>query len=576
MNRTNSTISENIYTQIEAHLADVTAEARLKGQQCGLHQDIIDIILQDYANILQDTFAQSNMTPTYTQKILACPEWLQYMEDTGVMFGLLQDYKATLKTIETIKEQYTAQGFRDISDKKAYNTFIQYAQTYAGTTAAAYNALLYFGRRIEAAAQRAVIYLHVHSIITLRQTFITTNEEMLRIKPANVPNYIQNILQEYNGQILKVTPEKAKDAEKKVQSKAGKRTAHATAETDTEPELLQPESVEQAGIRRNMIKAISEEIEIAQKDEFTDGADAGSALPLLASIARETGVTDTYAMQALEFIATAPTIKKPNYKSVDFNTYTFTIGECLQRTFGNYNPSTEQLQNFGRALQFYSSRFIKLTEYRKKTKRNKNGTIEYIGAFKPFTTITPIIHVKFTQEVSGIELQEDLSGISKNAIVELEIHKTIAEGRRKAFEGDEFIRQEKCIWLSYRQMQAFTTPDEIKFLAMLFNKSHIKELAKFDETATADILAEVFQYKARLKRCKTEDEQKKMHESIRKHRTRDKDRLKQLFAKAKELGILSSFECVPSANGKDMVWKWKANAYNGTQDTEDIQEITEQ
>jgi len=583
MNRTNSTISENIYTQIEAHLADVTAEARLKGQQCGLHQDIIDIILQDYANTLQDIFTQTNMTPTYTQKILACPEWLQYMEQTGVMRGLLQDYKATLKTIEAIKKQYTAQHFRKLSNKDALKIFETYAKDNGGTAIAAFNALQYFGRTIEAAAQHAVIYLHVHSVIMLRQMFLTTNEDLLQIAPAKVPQNLQELLQEGNAQILKATAEHLQETEKKVRRRTGKTTkrkAHATAKAQTEPEILQP-NIERAGIRRNMIDAIASEIMVTNQmeDIETPAPDKDNAMPLLLSIAQSTGVTNNYAMQALKYISFISTMRKPNSETEEFMNYRLTLGDCFKQATGNDNPNTREILGFCNALIFLHKHFIQLTEIRRKFKKNpKSGKKEFIGDFAAYKVFTPILHIAFSQEVDGEDAQADLTNIdiSKKVVLSLDVHKAIVNGRRRAYVEDYYIQQPQRVWLTYQQMQTFATPDEIKFLAMLYNKSRKIELKKWDDTAQEDILAEVFQYKTRLKRCKQEDERLKLRESIRKNRNRDKDKLKQLFAKAKELGVLSSYECVPSTNGKDMVWKWKTNAYGGTQDTADIQEITEQ
>lgn len=252
--------------------------------------------------------------------------------------------------------------------------------------------------------------------------------------------------------------------------------------------------------------------------------------------------------------------KQPDAEAGERATYNTTLREFTKLVKNISDPTTIQQAEIGKALKFISEKQIKFTEYReekrakrKYKKRNpEDGTPSVIyeeengkrKIYVPYGIMTnPIVATFDYPESEGV-----FSGATK---VKLEIHDIIRKGRAKDYREINgkrvYIKRDKGYLLPEKLIYKYSTPVENRFFNTIQSKEHKKEESLLDD---------IFSFSVSINKEKTEEVKAKKRSNISSNLPKYKKRLRELFIKAKEDGLITSYDRYEGKEGK-YIWKWK-------------------
>lgn len=253
--------------------------------------------------------------------------------------------------------------------------------------------------------------------------------------------------------------------------------------------------------------------------------------------------------------------EKPDAEAGERAIYNTTLREFTQKATGIKEPTTTQQTAMGKALKFISEKHIKFTEYReeKRAKRkykkrnpeeatpsviyeNIDGKRKTYVAYR-IMTIPIVVTFKYP------EGKDAFSGATE---IKLEIHDIIRKGRVKDYVEENgkrlYIKRDKGYLLPKELLQKYNTPVESRFFNTIQSKEHKEE---------DKLLDDIFSFTINIEEGKTEKEKAKKRSNISGNLSKYyKEKLRDLFIKAKEDGLITSYERYEGKEGK-YIWKWK-------------------
>lgn len=588
MEQINSSINASLSKQITDNLADIRQKVTAIAEKNGVTSEYVDAIMQDYEAVLMDKYTFLNMTPQLYDAFMTTggtntpDKWLPLMNENRAINLLFNEYRLIGSTIYTIKQHYKdVESMTEEELLHVTKTIITEDKT--AWQVARSEVLNYFGQCSIDMHDTAVIYKHIECLIALRRYFITTNEDLLPIKPINCAPLLSEELQKHNKTIIKQSDEtmpKAAERKQKKQQKQKDITIHPHMDMDavaapkaerhkiyTDTSERQPKKDKTIPIYQNVLETLNTEIQTSWQNErggLTDLVPLRNAL----NIEGMPQTTQTYALQALKGIAILPHIGAKVAEDGTYITYHITLQQFVQIAGGVAKPNNDITKNLYNGLILWSKLFIPLVEWRGAYVRKKNGKIVYPDKWKRYEVMTQPITATFGSEGKLFESDGSISGRTE---LDIRLHRAFVEGRREhiAVEGKQkmLIRQPCRYFLQLSQYQLFDTPEGINFQRIIMYCDRRTEYKQWNENKANDILADVFGYRSRLQ-GKTGEELQKEKTNIRTNKPRDKKTLANFFKKAKEGGFIADYEKKPAANGEDYVWTWKR-----TIKTEDAQPL---
>ncbi len=576
MDRINSSIPDRVQEQIEQHITEIAEQVNAIAKQHNVPQRIADGIVLDYTDVLQDNLAETglhlNFKDIWELYGHTLPQhWQPLTQDNVVMQGLLLiDYKTAAQTVQQIQE--ACKNITDDAERKkaAVKFAIQQADSTPSKAAGSFEALKYFGVYLQYLHDVSIIYRHLQCILGLRALFFTTDDELRPIHPLHCDTAMQRTMQKENKNILRQAAEAAQQNAGKLQTK-----------------ILQTPAMKKvtAGIYQNLSKALAGSMQVAEADE--NSGSPAVFMPLMVRLQEDARnslptTTQTYALQVLKGIGMLPTIAKKAGETPDMIQYNITLGDFIRAAGSGQNPTgiknrqtaegTEltdakeynTLRNYYNALRYFSTHYITIPEWRQVIRKRRGGKVEYTNSWKEGTLQIIPITAHFYKDGHKLKPEDMISGTTE---VSLMIHKAIAQGRAMAIvpkrlnrnDNDELIRLPVRYFFPLETSQAFNMPHEIRFFNLILLTTHKMELKQWTENippAEDDILAQVFDYRARLKAASTPEERKKTAESIKRHKPRDRETLQALFDKAKRIGLITYYTRRQAADGINFVWEW--------------------
>lgn len=575
MEQINSSINASLSKQITDNLADVRQKVTAIAEQNGVASEYVDAIMQDYEAVLMDKYTFLNMTPKMYADFITIggtntpDKWQPLMDENRALNIIFVEYKHICNAIYNLKRQY-----KDIenipADELQKYVEMEITEDKTGWQVARSEILNYFGQCSIDIHDTAVIYKHIECLIALRRYFITTNEDLLPIKPINCAPLLSEELQKHNKAIIKQSDEtmpKAAQRRKPKQTKDATIHPHYDMDALTAPKAerhriytdtseRQPKKDITLPLHQNVVDTISTEVQTALQDE---AGEPTQWLPLRNAL-KESGATKTtltYAMQSMKGFMALPVICSKVTEDETHVMYHTTLAQFTQFSSGMANYNSDILQNMYYALMWWSERWIKMTEWRSTYKVMKNGKIKFLDKYKPYEVQTQAITTTFSNQGKLFERDGKINGSTE---IDVRIHKAIVYGRRERTEimkKQNILIQQPCkYFLKLSQYQSFNTPEGINFQRIIMHCDRRTEFKTWNENKDNDILADIFGYKSRLQGLQDEELQKEKN-NIRRNKPRDKRTLEDFFRMAKESGFIAEYEKKAAANGIDYVWTWK-------------------
>ena len=593
MEQINSSINASLSQQITDNLAEVRQKINAIAEQNGVTSEYVDAIMQDYEAVLMDKYTFLNMTPQLYDAFITIggihtpDKWLPLLNENRAINLLFEEYRLIGSTIYTIKKHYA--DVESMTEEELLNVIKTIITEDKTAWQVALNEVLnYFGQCSIEAHDTAVIYKHLECLIALRRYFITTNEDLLPIKPINCAPLLSEELQKHNKTIIKQSDEtmpKAAERQQKKQQKQKDITIHPHYDMDavaapkaerhriyTDTSERQPKKDKTIPIYQNTLEAINTEVQTAMEN----AAGEMTQWQPLRNVLNQSGATPTtltYAMQALKGIAALPFISSKVTEDETHVTYHATLAQITQIAGAGVtqNTTNARIQSMYNALMFWSERWIKMTEWQREYKVLK-GKIKYLDKWRRYEVKTQPITTTFKTEGKLFEPDGSINGKTK---IEVRIHKAIVYGRSQAtkVEGKrKMLVKTPCrYFLQLSQYQAFDTPEGINFQRIIMYCDKRIEYKVWNEDKENDILADIFGYKSRLQGLQGEELLKEKN-NIKKNKPRDRKRLAEFFHMAQESGFITEYSKTPAANGIDYVWTWTRNIRK--EDTQPLLTIT--